>query len=106
MKLAIISNHDGVITASAVCQAFFDGDMSRPVEVKLAGRSLNQGTANGSRFHIVDAPPFIKALKAEELHSGLERLHTSMSLDVVDDKPTLRARECYVADTQGLYSYK
>lgn len=102
MKLAILSNADGVIIAAAVCQAFIDGDMSTPVEVALVGRSLGQqigsrtstAICRGTSSHIVDAPSFMQEMCQEELHQGLERVYKTMSLQLVEGEPSLREISC------------
>src|SRR6476469_6696095 len=100
MKLAIVSNRDGLIIASAVCQAFFDGELSRPVEVKLVAVPRRDACGSSTdanrqiRSHIVDAPAFMETLKVEEQHLGLQRIHSSMYVELQGDKAILREHGC------------
>jgi hypothetical protein len=99
MKLAIVSDRDGAIIASAVCQVIFDGDVSNPMEATVFGRpcppepgrfTIDGGPESGTRSDIVEAPAFMQDMKHDALHGGLQRIHESMRLHSADNQPVLR----------------
>ena len=97
MKLAIVSDTDGTIIASAVCQLFVEGDMSNPIEASIFGRPfpptpgevILEPPTSSIRTDVLDAPGFMQELDRAELHQGLKRIHESMRIRLVDDRAVL-----------------